>query len=227
MQDDTSFPGLAAPRVRATLDELHRRAKGDVFVFLRAFPAIASAFVRRRPVFDALEPYLKNAFIPVTPDQGRMLYLMARAIGARSIVEFGTSFGISAIYLSAAAKAAGGRFVGTERDPNKLRAAREHLGRAGLAEVAEVRDGDAMETLASSPGSIDFLFLDGWKDVYLPLVQKLAPRIRPGGLVLADNIHTFKKTLAPYVAWMQDRGNGFESSTIALGHGLELSRKLD
>ena len=215
--------GLHDPKVAVTLEALHAKARGDVFIFLRALPAMALAVLRRRPFFEALEPHLKDAYIPVTRDQGAMLYGVARAIGARTIVEFGTSFGISAIYLSAAAQANGGRFIGTEREPAKIRAARENLAMAGLDGVSEVRDGDAMETLRDLEGPIDFLLLDGWKDLYSPILRMLAPRIRPGGVVFADNIHTFRKTLAPYVAWVQDPRNGFDSTTLPLGHGLEFS----
>ena len=67
------------------------------------------------------------------------------------------------------------------------------------------------------------LLLDGWKDIYLPMVKMLAPKMRAGSVVIADNIFTFKTALRPYVAYMQDRENGFESVTLPLGHGMEYS----
>ena len=218
--------GLDDPAVSGTLARLHRRAGGDGVVFLSAAPAFLGALAAGKPPFPAVAPKLKNAFIPVSPDQGRLLYLLARAAKARLIVEFGASFGISSIYLAAAARANGGRLITTEMEPTKAAAAERHLEDAGLSGVAQVRWGDARESLAPLEGPIDFLFLDGWKDLYIDILQMLAPRMRPGALVLADNIHTFRKTLKPYVDFMQDRANGFESATLPLDHGLELSVKI-
>jgi len=170
---------------------------------------------------EAAKPHLANAFIPISPDQGRFLYQTARLTGAKTIVEFGTSFGISAIYLAAAARANAGRFIGSELEPHKVTAARAHLAEAGLADFADIREGDAFETLARIEGNIDMLLLDGWKDLYLPMVRMLRPKLKPGSVVLADNIFTFPKDLAPFVAYMRDPANGFESMTLNLGAGLE------
>ncbi len=211
------------PRVTATLNRLHEAAKGDRWVFLRAAPAVLWSLVRGGSMLDGMLPYLKDAYIPISPEQGKVLYLTARLIDARTIVEFGTSFGISALYLGAAARANGGRFIGSEREPHKITAARANLAEAGLDGVAEVRDGDAMETFRDLPAPIDFVLLDGWKDVYLPMLQLLRPKLRKGAVVFADNIFTFPKELAPYVAFVRDPANGFESTTIPIGHGLEYS----
>ena len=218
--------GLNDPKVAATLEKLHARAKGDRWILLRALPAIVGAVFTGRKTFDAVEPYLKNAYIPVDPDQGRLLYVTARAIGARTIVEFGTSFGISTIYLAAAARANNGRVFGSEREPEKVKAARANVAEAGLAQFVDVLEGDAMKTLAAISGPIDFLLLDGWKDIYLPMIKMLSPKLRAGAVVLSDNIFTFKKTLRPYVAHMQDRANGFESVTLPIAHGMEYSVRL-
>ena len=179
-----------------------------------------------RTYSTALAPYFKDAYIPVTHDQGKLLYVTARAIDAKTIVEFGTSFAISTIYLAAAARANGGRVIGTEMEPTKVKAARANVAEAGLAQFVDIREGDAMKTLATLDGPIDFLLLDGWKDVYLPMIKMLSHKMRAGSVVLADNIFTFKKTLRPYVAHMQDRTNGFESVTLPIGHGMEYSVRL-
>lgn len=221
-----AFAGLEDLDVARTLARLHRKADRDGWVFVTALPAALGAMLTGKPLFPAVAPRLKHAFIPVTADQGRLLYLLARAKRAKLIVEFGASFGISSIYLAAAAKANGGRLITTEMEPAKAAAAERHLAEAGLSDVAQVRVGDARESLAALDGPIDFLFLDGWKDIYVEMIDLLAPRLAPGALVLADNIHTFKKTLAPYVAHMGDRANGFETVTLPLDHGLEMSVRL-
>ncbi|MDZ4867723.1 MAG: class I SAM-dependent methyltransferase [Alphaproteobacteria bacterium] len=218
--------GLADPKVAATLKKLHARARGDVWKFARALPAVALARARGRNIFDAMAPHFKDAYIPVDPDQGKLLYVTARAIEAKTIVEFGTSFAISTIYLAAAARANGGRVIGTEMEPTKVKAARANVAEAGLAQFVDIREGDAMKTLAALEHQIDFLLLDGWKDIYLPMIKMLSPKMRAGAVVLADNIFTFKKTLRPYVAHMQDRTNGFESVTLPIGHGMEYSVRL-
>ena len=152
-----------------------------------------------------------------------MPYITARAIRAKTIVEFGTSFGISTIYLAAAARANNGRVIGSEREPTKVKAARENVADAGLQQFVDIREGDAMKTLAHIDAPIDFVLLNGWKDLYLPMIDMLAPRMSSGAVVLADNIFTFKKTLRPYVRHMQDRSNGFASVMLPLGHGMEYS----
>jgi predicted O-methyltransferase YrrM len=209
------------------LARLHAAARGDVKHFLRAAPAVALAFARGGKPMDVLTPYLKHAFIPVEPAAGRFLYLAARAIGARRIVEFGTSFGISTLYLAAAVRDnGGGEVIGTELEPSKRERALAHLAEAGLADLVDVRLGDARETLSrDSSGPVDVLFLDGWKDLYVEVLELVTPRLRPGALVLADNVRTFKKTLAPFVARVRS-GHGFASTTLPFTSGLEVALRL-
>ena len=214
---------LTDPKVIATLERLHEAAKGDRWVFLRAAPSALWSVLTGGTILDGLTPYLGDAYIPITAEQGKFLYLTARLIDAKTIVEFGTSFGISALYLASAARANGGRFIGSEREPKKIAAARANLAEAGLDGVAEVRDGDALQTFADIPAPIDLVLLDGWKDLYLPMLHLLRPKLRRGAAVLADNIFTFPKELAPYVAFVRDPANGFESTTMPLGHGFEYS----
>jgi predicted O-methyltransferase YrrM len=214
---------LADPIIRDTLNELHRRAKGDRWVFLRALPSALFSVMRGGSLIDGATPHFKDAYIPVDEDQGRFLYVTVRATGARNVVEFGTSFGISTIYLAAAARETGGKVIGTELEATKVRTARANVAQAGLAQFVNILEGDAMKTLADVDEPIDFLLLDGWKDIYLPIVKMLTPKLSAGAVVIADNIFTFKTTLRPYVTYMQDRTNGFDSVTLPLGHGMEYS----
>ncbi len=215
--------GLDDVSVRSTLDRLHAAAKHDRLVFARALPAVLLARLRGRSFAEAVQPYLDDAYIPISREAGRFLHLTACAIGARSTVEFGTSFGISAIYLACAMRATGGRFIGSEQVPAKIAAARRNLEEAGLAAYAEIREGDALATFADLPSPIDFVLLDGWKDLYLPMLALLKPKLRKGSVVCADNIFTFRKDLAPYVAHVGDVRQGFRSMTLPLGEGLEYS----
>jgi predicted O-methyltransferase YrrM len=221
---------LEDPKVAALLSRLHAAAKGDLRVFARALPSLARGFLSGggAGALKALEPKLKDAFIPVSPAAGRFLYLTARVLGARSIVEFGTSFGISTLYLAAALRDnGGGRVIGSELEPSKHARALAHLREAGLDAFAEVRLGDALKTLASDlPEPVDLVLLDGWKDVYLPVLELLTPRLRPGSVVIADNVRTFKRTLAPYVARVQSGRHGFQSVTLPFTSGFEYSVRL-
>ncbi len=212
---------LQQPQVSDVLARLHRQARGDLWRFPRLLPALV-----RHWLSGSFPPpsAFRGLFLPVSPEVGRYLYLLARTLRARRVVEFGTSFGISTLYLAAAVRDnGGGEVVGTEIEEEKALRAHRNFEAARLGDIARVRVGDARKTLAEVKGPVDLVLLDGWKDLYLDVLKLLAPRLRPGAVVLADNIHTFKKALAPYVRYVQDPGNGFVSTTLSLGAGMEYS----
>jgi len=210
---------------RQKLDELHAAAKGDRWRFVAMAPRLAMGMLRGKSLMEMISSDAMNeCFIPISPMQGEFLYVTARALGVKNIVEFGTSFGISTIYLAAALKdSGGGRVISTELEPNKCKKARENLKQAGVAEYAEIREGDAMETLADLSEPVDLVLLDGWKDLYLPVLELIKPNLRPGSIILADNIFTFRKALRPYVEYMQSGENGFSSTTLDIADGFEYS----
>jgi predicted O-methyltransferase YrrM len=216
---------LRTDPVRSVLDRLHTSARGDRIQFLRLVPHVLEGVLRRRKLWEILTPEaMKGCYIPVSREQGELLYLMARALGAKNVVEFGTSFGISTTYLAAAVRDNGGeRVIGTEIEPSKCEQARANLSEAGLQEWAEVRLGDALQTLEKLPETVDLLLLDGWKDLYIPVLELVTPRLRPGAVVLADNIFTFRKSLRPYVEYVQSGAHGFESTTLHISDGFEYS----
>ncbi len=226
MQARNGSKSLLDPRVRSVLDRLYQQAKGDRWVVLRRLPVFWGLLTGRRSYAPAeLASLLRDAYLPLSREQGTFLYLylVARAIGARRIVEFGTSYGISTIYAAAAARDNGGFVIGTELEPRKQQAAIGHLREAGLEGYAEVRLGDALETLRNVEGPVDLLLLDGWKELYLPVLQLMEPKLRVGSVVLADNIRTFRKALAPYVCYVQSGEQGFVSVTVPLKDGFEYS----
>jgi predicted O-methyltransferase YrrM len=168
---------------------------------------------------------LRDAYIPVGPETGRLLYQMARARPARLIVEFGLSFGLSTIYLAAAVKDNGmGRVITTELEPTKIKRARENLREAKLLDHVEIREGDATKTLAKIEGEIDLVFLDGWKDLYLPVLKLIEPRLATGALVVADDLDIMPEALKPYLKHVRNPDNGYVSVELPLGDGLELSQ---
>ncbi len=132
---------------------------------------------------------MKEFYLAVSPETARLLYVLTRSIRARSVVEFGTSFGISTIHMAAALRDnGGGHLIGSDFESAKVEQARRNLAVAGLSDLVEIREGDALETLSRDlPDSIDLVLLDGAKSLYLPVLSRLEARLRPGALVVADN----------------------------------------
>jgi predicted O-methyltransferase YrrM len=169
---------------------------------------------------------LDRAFIPVSPDAGRLLYTLVRGAAPGIAIEFGTSFGISTIYMAAAMRDRGaGRVVTTELHPGKVEQARAYIRDAGLLDVVDLRVGDALETLKNTNREVSFVFLDGWKNVYLPVLQLLEPSLLPGALVAADDLDLFPDVLKPYLEYVRDPAHGYVSVTIPIGDAMELSAR--
>jgi predicted O-methyltransferase YrrM len=218
-----NFP-FRDPQVESVLNRLHKQAAADKWKIARRVPLLAWAVARQR-LYDRRFEYsfFHDLYIPVSREQGAMLYLLARAIGARRIVEFGSSFGISTIYLAAAARETGGEVFGSELEPSKHAEATKNISEANLSKYANVLLGDAHETFRSIPAPIDLVLLDGWKAMYISVLEVLKPKLRNGAVVLADNIFTFKKVLRPFVDYMQSGENGFVSTTLQISDGFEFS----
>ncbi|MGO6678049.1 O-methyltransferase [Rhizobium leguminosarum] len=141
---------------------------------------------------------LKDLWLPVSREAGALLYMLARSSSARTIVEFGTSFGISTLHLAAALRDnGGGRLITSEFEPSKLARARANLTAGGLIDLVEIREGDALETLGTDlPETIDLLFLDGAKALYRDILELVEDRLRPGALIIADNADLCPEYLA-------------------------------
>jgi predicted O-methyltransferase YrrM len=154
-----------------------------------ASPEERQAMMRSTTQYRELYGSMKEFYLAVSPDTARLLYMLARSMQARSIVEFGTSFGISTIHLAAALRDnGGGRLIGSEFESAKVAMARDNLRSAGLSDLVDVREGDALDTLARDlPETIDLVLLDGAKGLYSKVLTLLEGRLRPGALVVADN----------------------------------------
>lgn len=229
MQDRVSTCTLSDPKVKAVLDRLHAEGKGDKLHYgVKLLPYLVQKLLLQKPSFTAQYRRLADLALSVSAEQGIFVYLVARSIGARRIVEFGTSFGVSTIYLASAVRDNGGGVViGSEFIESKAERARRNLLEAGLSDCVEIRIGDAMETLADPGGEIDLLLIDGSKELYLPILKMLTPHLRREGVVLADNVLSpfIKRSLAEYVAYMQDHHHGFASVTVPFPDGFEYSVK--
>ncbi len=211
--------------VQTTLNQLHKAAGRDWMRFSSLLPKLARGRFSGKSIVEIINPAaLKDIYMPISRKQGEFLYMTARAIEAKRVVEFGTSFGISTIYLAAAVQDNNGEvMIGTELVPSKYKNAMTNIKKAGLDDITDIRLGDAMETLKEIPDPLDMVLLDGWKDLYIPVLKLLKPKLRQGAVVVADNIFTFKKALRPYVEFMQSGQNGFESTTLEISDGFEYS----
>ena len=208
---------LDDPKVQGVLAREHAASEADSERLASKRAEIDAAKQAGTFTYDL---YPKDVYLCIEAAMGRFLNLCARSIGAKTIVEFGTSFGVSTIYLAAAAKDTGGRVIGTELEPTKAEKAQANLAEAGLVEFVDIRVGDALETLKSVSGPIDLLFLDGWKDLYVPVAKMMEPNLRANALVLADNIHTFPADLKAYVDLMSRPDGPYSGVTLPFDSGL-------
>lgn len=215
---------LSTPQVTRVLDRIYREAeRTDPAVFDHIIAEIERTGGPKSAQYWAKE--LDRAYMPVAPDVGRLLYILTRARRPRLIVEFGTSFGISAIHLASALRDNGaGRLVCTELNPIKAARARENLRSTGLADLVDLREGDALQTLTHGlDEGVDMVLLDGWKEIYLPVLQLLEPRLNPGALVIADDTTVYPESVTPYLEYVRKEESGYLSVSVPLDDGLELS----
>src|SRR6266516_2909266 len=191
---------LHTPSVRTVLDRLFAAARDDD----RPPPPISGSLTSATAVqrADALQAF----YLPISAQGGDLLYTLVRASRPTTVVEFGTSFGISTLYLAAAVRDNGaGRVIGTEMSASKAAAAHRTFAETGLDDLITVLEGDARETLARVGGSVDFVLLDGWKDLCLPVLGLLEPRLPPGTLVVTDDVD--QDDLRPYLDYVRDPHN--------------------
>ena len=160
----------------------------------------------------------EDVYLPILKSQGEGIRQLIIDNGCKEVVEFGTSFGISTIYLADAVRQTGGKVITTELLESKGERALQNIKEAGLSDYVELRIGDAMKTLEAYSAPIDFLFLDGWKDLYLPLFQLLEPQFHSGTLIYADNMDMASTKL--YAEYVLDKGAMYASQFIHEGKGL-------
>jgi predicted O-methyltransferase YrrM len=165
---------------------------------------------------------MKDLPLAVSRETGVLLYMLARSTSARTIVEFGTSFGISTLHLAAALKDnGGGRLVTCEFEPSKAARARDNLQAGGVLDLVEIREGDALQTLSVDlPETIDLLLLDGAKSLYPDILSLVESRLRAGALIVADNADYSPE----YLARVRSPANGYMSTPFA--EDVELSMRI-
>jgi len=214
---------LDAPPVAPLLDRLFAEAEAATS------PAMASLsrderdrLMHSKTEYPRLYGLMKDLWLPVSRETGVLLYMLARSTGARGIVEFGASFGISTLHLAAALRDnGGGRLITSEFEPSKVARARQHLTEGGLIDLVEIREGDALETLSTDlPDTIDLLLLDGAKSLYPEILGLVESRLRPGSLIVADNADYCPE----YLERVRAPGGGYMS--VPFAEDIELSMRI-
>jgi len=222
---------LEDPRVASLLDRLHAQSGAQN-------EALGQFFAQRIREEGALdwknfdtrtEAFMADKFVALERDKAELCYQLCRALRATRVVECGTSYGVSTVYLAAAVRdnlrgsSGRGAVIATEHEPAKAKQARAHWAEAGLADLIELREGDLRETLKDVAAPVDFVLMDIWTPMARPALELLAPRLRPGALVVADNTAQFRQGYADYFAFVNDPRNGLRTLTLPYEGGLELT----
>jgi predicted O-methyltransferase YrrM len=179
--------------------------------------------------------FFADKLVALDPDKAEFCYGLCRAIGARRIVEFGTSFGVSTLYLAAAVRdncrALGGDgvVIGAEHEPAKAKAARANFAEAGLEVWIDLREGDLLQTLKGVEGPIDFVLFDIWTQMVRPGLELIFSQLRPGAVLCADNTagNRSRANYADYFAFIADPANGLRTMTLPFEGGFEMTVKVD
>jgi len=217
---------LSHPTVATLLDRLYAEADALMPATRAVFAGVPEAeqdrLMRSKADYRDLYGRLKDMPLPVSRDTGALLYMLARGSRAQTIVEFGTSFGLSTLHLAAALRDnGGGRLITSEFEATKVTRAQANLAAAGLADLVEFREGDALQTLrADLPPVIDLVLLDGAKGLYADVLDLLESRLRPGAYVVADNADYSRD----YLARVRSPARGYLS--VPFGGDVELSMRL-
>ena len=201
-------------RVQGVLDEYHRRIDVELPI------------MRRAAADGTFGQIIDQMLLPVGPASGLLINILAKSLKAPTILEIGTSFGYSGLWLAEAARATGGRLVTIERAAEKSAHARAMSEKAGLAELVDFRVGDALEVIAQLPHGIDFVLVDLWKDLYLPCLEAFYPKLNPGAIIVSDNMIEPAHERATVMKYQQALRAmpKITSILVPVGSGLEISR---
>src|SRR5262252_5076789 len=192
-------------RVEALLDRLHARSSAQDAALQQYFAKRAEEGTLDWNGLDAqAHQFMSDKLVALDRDKAELCYQLCRALRAKRVVEIGTSYGVSTLYLASAVRdnvrddGGTGLVIATEYEPAKAAAAREHFGEAGLTQWIDLREGDLRETLEDVEGPIDFVLMDIWTEVARPALERVAPALRAGAIVLADNTTAFRQGYDDY-----------------------------
>lgn len=214
--------------LQALIDRLQTRSVAQEAETGRYFSARAQKGDLSWDGLDAdANRFMADKMVALEPEKAELCHLLCRSLRATRVVEIGTSFGVSTLYLADAVRANGGGVViGSEYEPAKAAAARANFAEAGLADLIDLREGDLRETLKVIEGPVDFVLMDIWTEMARPALELVAPHLRPGALIVADNTAQFRKAYRHFFEFVDDPKNGLKSLTLPYAGGLELVVKV-
>ncbi|HKE11484.1 MAG TPA: class I SAM-dependent methyltransferase [Myxococcota bacterium] len=222
------------PLLDAMLDRLYARSVAQNEQLSSYFSQRAAEGSLDWSTIDArTKDFLSDKLVALDRDKAQFCYELCRALRAKRVVEAGTSFGVSTLFLAAAVRdnlrADGGEgvVIGTEHEPEKAKAARAHFAEAGLSNLIELREGDLRETLRSVEAPVDLMLIDIWIPMARPALALVAPRLRPGAVVLCDNTSTFREAYREYFEFVCDPERDFHTLTLPFEGGLEFTVRGD
>ncbi len=218
---------LNDPKLKALLDRLHAQSDTQVdetdAYFARREQEVA--IDQENFYDDDMYRFLSDKMVALDRDKAEYCYLLCRSLRARRVVEAGTSFGVSTLYLAAAVRdnqVENGVVIGTEYEPRKVEVARANFKEAGLSEFVELREGDLRETLQEVGGPVDFMLVDIW-EVALPALELVSSSLRPGAIVACDNTAVDAAEYRDYFEFVNDPRNRFRTMTVPFEGGFELT----
>jgi predicted O-methyltransferase YrrM len=176
------------------------------------------------PPEGAEEEWRNSRLLAVGPDVGRLINILARSLDAPTMLELGTSYGYSGVWLAEAAQATGGRLVTMELHDYKSAYARDMAEKAGLAEHVDFRVGDAVAMIGEMDAGIDFVLVDLWKDMYVPCLKAFYPKLNAGAIIVADNMLRPQSDGARRYGEAIRAMPGMTSVLLPVGAGIEVSR---
>lgn len=216
---------LTEPGLQVHIDRLRTRSdsqEGEIVAY----------FTRRMEAgnlsWDGLDAeahqFFADKLVALDADKAEFCHLLCRCMSATRVVEVGTSYGVSTLYLADAVRAnGGGRVIATEYEAKKAAAARENFALSGLDHIIELREGDLRETLRVLEPPVDFVLMDIWTEMVRPAMELITPHLRPGAAVVCDNTAQFAHAYRDYYAFIERAG--FDTRTLPFRGGLELSVK--
>jgi predicted O-methyltransferase YrrM len=212
-------------RLRSTLDRLHEASDAQEAETRRWMSGEGKrSTVGTEADVEAGRAFWLDKYVALDREKAELCYLLCRLRGARRVVEAGTSYGVSTLYLAAAIRDNGGGVViGTEREAGKVAAAQANFEAAGLADVIELRAGDLRTTLVPDDGPVDVLLLDIWVPMVGATLELVTPRMPVGAVIVADNTIARRDDYRPLFEFLDDPANGFTTMTLPMSGGLELA----
>jgi predicted O-methyltransferase YrrM len=219
---------LNDPKLKALLDALHAQSDGQGDAI--------NAYFRRRieertlswdGFDDETTLFFADKMVALEKVKAEYCYALCRAMNARRIVECGTSYGVSTLYLAAAVRDnGGGEVIATEWEAAKAAIACRNFDAAGLAPYIDLRQGDLAQTLAHIGGPVDFVLLDIWTQAVMPAIHRIAPHLHPGSVILADNTTSSRRGYEAYFAYIADPANRLRTMTLPFDGGLEMTIRI-